>query len=261
MRILLAVTALLLPACTTLGPMPATTGIAAVPAGRPSVELQGGLAPGYFLSAATQEPTHRGSVSRQLSALIEPDRWLGTRGLIAGVRGAISDGDDRTAEPFLGFRRRLSDDFAIAAIGHGTVIRGSHRGASYRASRLGGELAFDARIAAPVSWLELHGQAAVAAVYLDARGTYCADPDGLGVDCAQDGSDRMVDGTAAGTFPAATASLALDIARRAGVFHGGRIALVGSTGMMPQVREGMESSSVRYTAVGLTLTLGFGSDD
>jgi hypothetical protein len=71
----------------------------------------------------------------------------------------------------------------------------------------------------------------------------------------------MLDGTAAGTFPAATASLALDIARRAGVFHGGRIALVGSTGMMPQVREGMESSSVRYTAVGLTLTLGFGSDD
>jgi len=44
MRTLLPVTALLVSACTTLGPMPATTGIAAVPAGRPSVELQGGLA-------------------------------------------------------------------------------------------------------------------------------------------------------------------------------------------------------------------------
>jgi hypothetical protein len=261
MRTLLPVTALLVSACTTLGPMPATTGIAAVPAGRPSVELQGGLAPGYYLSAATQDPTHRGSVSRQLSALIEPDRWLGTRGLIAGVRGGISDGDDRTAEPFLGFRRRLSDDFALAVIGHGTVIRGSHRGASYRASRIGGELAVDARIAAPVSWLELHGQAAATAIYLDANGTYCANPDGFGVDCAQDGNDRMVDGTARGLFPAATASLALDIARRAGVFHGGRVALVGSTGLMPQVRDGMDSTSVRYAAVGLTLTLGFGSDD
>ena len=34
-------------ACTTLGPMPATTGVAAVPSGRPGFELQGGFAPGY----------------------------------------------------------------------------------------------------------------------------------------------------------------------------------------------------------------------
>jgi hypothetical protein len=260
MRTTLAVLALSFTACTTLGPMPATTGIAAVPAGRPGVELQGGLAPGYFLSAATQD-AHRGSVSRQVAALIEPDRWLGTHGLIAGVRGGISDSDDRTAEPFLGLRERLSDDFAIAVIGHGTVIRGSDRGASYRATRFGGEIAVDARIIAPTSWLELHGQAAVSAVHLDAHGTYCAGDNGFGVDCQQDGHDHVIDGTANGVFPAATGSLALDIARQAGAFHGGRIALVGSTGLMPQVRDGMETASVRYHAVGLSLTVGFGSDD
>jgi hypothetical protein len=260
MRTLLAVSALLLSACTTLGPMPATTGISAVPANRPGVELQGGLAPGYFLSAATREPDHRGGVSRQLSALIEPDRWLGVRGLIAGMRGGVSDADDRTAEPFLGYRRRLSEDIALGAVGHGTVIRGTDRGASYRASRVGGELAVDARLFAPVAWLELHGQVSAAAVFLDAHGTYCASADGLGIDCSEDGHDRVIDGTARGVFPSGTASVALDVARSAGVFHGGRIALVGATGMMPQVRDGMETSSVRYHSVGLTLTLGLGSE-
>jgi len=241
--------------------MPATTGISAVPANRPGVELQGGLAPGYYLSAATREPDHTGGVSRQLSALIEPDRWLGVRGLIAGVRAGVSDADDRTAEPFVGYRTQLGDGFALAAVGHGTVIRGTDRGASYRASRIGGELAVDARLFAPVPWLELHGQAAAAAVFLDARGTYCASADGFGVDCGQDGHDRVIDGTARGVFPSATASLALDVARRAGVFHGGRIALVGATGMMPQIKSGMETAGIRYQSLGLTLTLGFGSDD
>ena len=261
MRILLAVSALSLSACTTLGPMPATTGISAVPANRPGVELQGALAPGYFLSAATREPEHTGAASRQLSLLIEPDRWLGAQGLIAGVRAGIGEADDRTAEPFVGYRSRLGDDFAFAAIGHGTVIQGADRGASYRASRVGAELAVDARLFAPASWLELHGQAAAAAVFLDARGTYCASTDGFGVDCNQDGHDRVIDGTARGVFPSANASLALDFAYGAGWFHGGRIALVGATGLMPQVKSGMETAGIRYHSVGLTLTLGFGSEE
>lgn len=228
--------------CTTLGPMPATTGIAAVPGGRPGVELQGGLAPGYYLSAATQDPEHRGEAGRQLLALLEPDAWLGVPGLIAGARTEASGGE-RTVEPFLGFRRRIDDVFSLAVIGHGTVIEGEERGASYRAGRLGAELAGDARLVALVSWLELHAQAAVSAVYLDARGTYCAGDGGLGVDCNQDGTDRVIDGTIRGVFPAATASLALDVARLPrGVFHGGRLALVGTTGMMPQVRDGMETA-------------------
>lgn len=245
-------------ACTTLGPMPATTGIAAVPAGRPGIELQGGLAPGYYLSAATQEPSSDGEISRQVAALVEPDRWIGVRGLIAGVRSGLSDGNDHTAEPLLGYRGRLSDDLALAVIGHGTVIRGTDRGASYRAGRIGGEVAVDARVLAATSWLELHLQAALAAVYLDAHGTYCADDAGFGVDCQQDGHDRVIDGTARGVFPAASGSVALDIARAAGVFHGARLALVGATGLMPRVQDGMASSAMRYHSAGLTLTLGFG---
>jgi hypothetical protein len=187
-------------ACTTLGPMPATIGVAAVPTGRPGIELQGGVAPGYYLSDATQAPDHRGQGSGHLLALIEPDHWLGTRGLIVGARTSGRHGED-TAEPFLGYRGRLADGFSLAAIGHGTVVRGADRGASYRAGRIGGELALDARLVAPLRWLELHGQAAVAAMYVDARGTYCADSAGLGVDCNQDSSDRMINGTVRGVFP------------------------------------------------------------
>ncbi|HEY0483206.1 MAG TPA: hypothetical protein VGD37_37045 [Kofleriaceae bacterium] len=240
--------------------MPATTGIAAVPTGRPGIELQGGIAPGYYLSDATQAPDHKGQGSGHLLALIEPDHWLGTRGLFAGARTSGRHGED-TAEPFLGYRGRLGDGFSLAAIGHGTVVRGADRGASYRAGRVGGELALDARLVAPLRWLELHGQAAVAAMYIDARGTYCADGAGLGVDCNQDSSDRMIDGTVRGVFPAATASLALDVGRLGtGVFHGGRLALVGTAGRMPLVRDGNATADTSYHSVGLTLTLGFGSE-
>jgi hypothetical protein len=246
-------------ACTTLGPMPATTGVAAVPSGRPGFELQGGFAPGYYLSAATGDPSHKGQVSGQLLALVEPDHWLGTHGLIAGARTGGNDGD-HAAEPFLGYRERLSDAFSLGLVGHATQIHGARRGASYQATRAGGELALDARLVAPAPWLELHVQAAASAAYLDAHGTYCADSSGLGVDCNQDGSDRMIDGTVHGVFAAATGSLALDIGRDAGAFHGARVALIGSTGTMPQVRNGVETTATRFGSVGLTLTLGFGSD-
>src|SRR5262249_25514901 len=126
-------------ACTTLGPMPATTGVAAVPNGRPGVELQGGFAPGYYPSAATQDPGHKGQASGQLLALVEPDHWLGTHGMIAGARTS-SRNDDHAAEPFLGYRERMSDAFSLGLIGYGTVIHGTSRGANYRATRAGGEL-------------------------------------------------------------------------------------------------------------------------
>lgn len=245
-------------ACTTLGPMPATTGIAAVPVERPGVELQGGLAPGYFLSEATQSAPSTGDPSRQLSAVIEPDRWLGLRGVIAGLRGGVTPGSDRSVEPLLGYRERIDDSFSLAVVGHGTVIRGSDRGASYRASRIGGEIALDVRLFAPAPWLELHGQITGAAVYLDATGTYCVGATGFGVDCSQSANDHMVDGTVRGVFPAATGSVAVDIARGAGVFHGTRIALFGTTGMMPRLRDGMATGGARYQSAGLTLTVGFG---
>jgi hypothetical protein len=245
--------------CTTLGPMPTTTGISAVPSERPGVEAQAGIVPGYFLSAATREPSHKGEPTGQLLGLVEPDHWLGTRGLILGARhwGNKNDG---AVEPFLGLRRRLDDDLAFALVGHGTTMHGAEHGASYRATRVGGELALDARVFAPTSWLAIHGQAAVSAIYLDARGTYCADAGGLGVDCNADGRDHVIDGTIHGVFAGATATLALDFGRRpAGTFHSVRIAVLGAAGVMPQVRDGIETEGVHYTSFGLTLALGFGS--
>ncbi|HEU4731681.1 MAG TPA: hypothetical protein VFT22_27485 [Kofleriaceae bacterium] len=239
--------------------MPSTTGISAVPSERPGVEAQAGFVPGYFLSSATYDDRHRGDVIGQLAGLIEPDRWIGARGLIAGARTWGQDGD-HAFEPFLGVRHRIDGDLALAAIGHGTVMRGAERGASYRATRAGGELALDARVLAPARWLALHGQAAVSATYLDARGTYCADPGGAGVDCDQDGTDRVIDGSIRGVFAAATATLAIDFGRVPdSSFHGLRLALLGSAGTMPQVRDGMQTDSARYVSLGLTLTLGLGN--
>lgn len=245
--------------CTTLGPMPTTTGISAVPNGRPGMEVQAGIVPGYFLSSATREPSHKGDPTGQLLALVEPDRWIGSHGLVAGARtwGRKTDG---AVEPFLGYRDRLDDALALALVGYGTAMHGAERGASYRATRLGGELALDARLLAPTTWLAIHGQAAVSATYLDARGTYCADPAGLGVDCNEDGHDRIIDGTVHGVFAAATAILALDFGRLpAGSFHSLRLAVLGATGVMPQVRDGIETAGVHYVSLGLTLTLGLGS--
>jgi hypothetical protein len=247
--------------CTTLGPMPATTGISAVPSGRPGVEAQVGLVPGYFLSDATQTSTgsQKADPSAQLLALIEPDHWIGARGLIAGAHYWGKHGD-LTIEPFVGYRHRLDDDLSLALIGHGTTMHGVSSGASYQATRAGGELALDARVIAPARWLALHGQAAVSATYLDANGTYCADRDGFGVDCNEDGTDRVINGSIHGVFAAATASAALDFGRLpTGVFHSLRIALLAAAGVRPQVRDGVETDGVHYVSLGLTLTLGLGS--
>jgi hypothetical protein len=246
--------------CTTLGPMPATTGISAVPSGRPGVEAQVGLVPGYFLSAGTQEPTPHGDPISQVLGLVEPDRWLGTHGLIAGARHWGRSGDS-AVEPFVGYRLHLDDAIALAVIGHGTAMRGENNGASYRATRVGGELAVDARLVSIGSWIALHGQAGASATYLDAHGTYCADAEGLGTDCNQDGSDRLVDGSVRGVFAAATASLAIELGRRpTGVVHDVRLALVGAAGVMPTLRDGVETDAARYASIGLTITLGLGAD-
>ncbi|HET7499538.1 MAG TPA: hypothetical protein VFK02_00990 [Kofleriaceae bacterium] len=239
--------------------MPSTTGISAVPSGRPGVEAQAGFVPGYFLSSATYDDRHRGDVIGQLVGLIEPDRWIGAHGLIAGARSWGQYGD-HAFEPFLGLRHRIDDDLALAVIGHGTVMRGAERGASYRATRAGGEVALDARVLAPVRWFALHGQAAVSATYLDARGTYCADPEGAGVDCDRSASDRVIDGSIRGLFAAATATLAIELGRMPdSSFHSLRLALLGAAGTMPQVRNGMETDAARYVSLGLTLTLGLGN--
>src|SRR6266851_1140371 len=67
--------------CTALGPKPATTGVAALPAARPSLELQAGALPGYYLSGGVQEFPKGASIS-QLALLVEPDSVINVPGLV-----------------------------------------------------------------------------------------------------------------------------------------------------------------------------------
>src|SRR4051794_10083237 len=93
-----------LSACTTLGPMPATTGISAVAANRPTIEATAGSVPAFYLSQAAEDEA-KGEHTETASIVIEPDRWFGTHGLIAGVR-AFGQGTDTVTEPFVGVRRK-----------------------------------------------------------------------------------------------------------------------------------------------------------
>ncbi|HEU0033542.1 MAG TPA: hypothetical protein VFQ53_23080 [Kofleriaceae bacterium] len=245
-------------ACTTLGPMPATTGVSAVPAARPSAEVQAGVMPAFFLSSTAVKRTSEDEMgTQQLSGVFEPDRLLGVSGLIVGAR---SWGEDSPFEPMIGLRRKLDDSFSLAGIVYGTHVAGEDQGASYRASRLGGELSIDAALI-PGRWVALHGQASIAATALSARGRYCVTDTGEGTDCDFDKYDRFADGELSGIYPSATTQLSLDIARRpTGYLHGIRIALLGSVGAMPRVRGGEQQADVdRYYSIGMSLTLGFGS--
>ena len=128
--------------CTALGPMPATTGVSAVPAGRPGGEIQGSLTPMFRLSEATRAEDPHGQMVAQLAGLFEPDRWLGMPGLIAGVRVFGEEGDIGV-EPMLGYRHRLGR-LSLAGLAFGTTMSAAENGASYEATRLGGEVALDA---------------------------------------------------------------------------------------------------------------------
>ncbi len=242
--------------------MPATTGISAVPANRPGVELQAGLIPAYFLSdSAREQDDHDTLPTQQLAALLEPDRALGTKGLIIGARSWGDDGDVQL-EPMIGLRRKLDDRFAVAGVAYGTRARGGSEGAaSYTAFRAGGEVAIDSTLIPIASWFSLHVQASVSATYLEAEGTYCVGGNGEGIDC--DNTSRRVDGTIEGVYTSATAGIAVDIGRRAhGTLHGIRLALIGAVGAMPKIRNGVqEPSADRYQSVGLTMTIGFGDDN
>jgi hypothetical protein len=258
-RILLPLT-VLATACTTLGPMPTTTGVSAIPNGRPGVEIQVGAMPSTYLSdAARNDPSSSGEPTRQLSAVLEPARWLGVKGLIVGARTWGDEGDS-PVEPMVGLRRKLDDTFAIAGIVYGTQARGEEAGASYKANRLGGELAFDAKLIPFGGTVELHAQGSLSATYLDANGTYCIREDGNASDC--DDSDQRVDATVEGVYAAATGGFSLDIARRPhGLIHNIRLAFLASIGARPRIREGIQQeSNDHFKSFGLSLTLGLGED-
>lgn len=247
-------------ACTTLGPTPATTGVSAVPVGRPGVELQAGVMPAFYLSDAANDGNGDSSGTAQLHAIIEPDRILGTKGLILGARKWGEDGDS-PIEPMIGYRRRLDNAFSIAGVVYGGHADGAQSGASYEATRFGGELAIDAGIQSRWSWLSGHLMASLSATYLDATGEYCVNGNGVAIDCDDD--SRRVDGAVEGIYTAATAGVALDIARRPhGSVQSVRLFLLGAIGMMPSLRDGMQMPSNNgYFSIGTGLSIGFGSPD
>jgi hypothetical protein len=244
--------------------MPATTGVSAIPAERPGVEVQAGITPGYYLSDSAQG-SNAGQPSSQLSVLLEPDRLLGLPGLIVGARQIGGDGDPYL-EPYIGYRRRVAPAVSFAAIGYGTASSATNGGASYSATQVGAEVAADVRLLEVADFVSVHWQIAAQVTELDASGHYCIDGSGLGVDCSAPGSmaaqsDVMTSANVSGAFPAATASLSFDLGHRpTGVFHDLRLALMASAGQMPQLAFGQEVGRATFTSWGLSLTLGLGAD-
>ncbi len=253
--IALALIASLAGACTTLGPMAATTAVSAVPTNRGGVEMQVGVVPGFMLSDATHAA--HGTPVGEVSALIEPGDSLGVPGLVVGARQVGSEGNT-VSEPFAGIRRQLDEDLAIAAIAFGTHGQGESTHASYEASRLGAEVAADAKVLAG-RWIELHAQAAVSLTGLWASGRYCVDPAGAGTDCNGDEHDHLVDATLSGAYVAATTGLSLDLFRsRQSIVHVVRLAAMLTFGAMPRVRDGKQEAGDAYVSGGMTLTVGLG---
>jgi hypothetical protein len=261
MRALAVVITALAGACTTLGPMPVTTGVSAIPADRPGLEVQAGIVPGFYLSDSAQG-SNAGQPSTQLSVLLEPDRLLGLPGLIIGAREIGGGNGDSYLEPYVGYRRRVAPAVSFAAIGYGTATSATQTNAYYSATQLGAEVAADIRLLEIADFVSVHWQVAAQVTEIDATGRYCIDTNGLGTDCPTDGSSApMTNGYISGAFPAGTATLSLDLGHRpTGAFHDLRLALMASAGQMPQLVYGQEVGRATFTSWGLSLTLGLGAD-
>lgn len=249
----------MLAGCTTLGPMPTTTGMSAVPAGRPAIEGQLGGVPAFHLSSSVAEPS--GSSVGQAAVLFEPDRYLKVPGLVVGGR-TFGTGNDTLIEPLIGYRRALDPDFAFALAAFGTSKRASDRGASYHGFRAGAEIAADGKLASLTRWMALHVQGALAVTRIVASGDYCIDPlTGRGKDCNVDdptANTRRL-GRIRGFYPSGTAQLAFDVGRSGTrVFHALRLALLFSAGSMPTAEYGKQGNSHTFFAGGLTATLTLG---
>jgi hypothetical protein len=243
-------------ACTTLGPMPATTGLSATPIGRPGMQIQAGAVPGYYASKSVQNKAEAEPI-KQLSALADLDHWLGVPGLIFGVR-VFGESGDAPGEAFVGYRKKLGT-VSISGVAFGSTKRSEKQLASYHGTRLGAEGAVEAELAHN-SWLGVHAQAAVTATYSSLSGTYCVNSTGIAVDCSPDEpqSNTTVTGDDKGVYPAATGQLAVDLGPHHGVFDNARLALLGTAGTMPLIVDGAKRETAAYLMLGATLSVAFG---
>ncbi len=250
-----------LSACTSLGPMPATTGISAVPLGRPGAQAQLGTMPGFYASQSAQNEA-RGTSIQALSALFDPDHWLPVKGVLIGAR-IFGQSGDTPGEPYVGYRSKVNDRVSVGAVAFGSSKRSENRLASYHGVRAGAEGAVDAELWAPTRWFSVHAQAAASLTRILASGTYCVDGQGIAKDCDEmnPSTNVMVTGKTTGVYPAATGTLALELGSRSGLFDSARLALLGSMGRMPLVENGAESGSGTYYTLGASLTLGVGFAD
>ena len=247
--------------CTTLGPMPATTGVAMAPAGRPDVTVQAGLVPGYYLSSAVTQDGN-GATIKQIGALIEPDHLLSVPGLFVGARYAGEASSGAAPEPLVGYRATVGQarSLGFGVVAFGTHAHESEKGASFSATRGGAEAGADLRLTPDSHWLELHLNASAALTGLSAHGAYCVDSTGTyGVDCP-DGSVPLNDVHAGGLYPSVNAGLSLNFAQHLeSAFHGGRLNFGAGAGTMPRVQSNEQVSARSYVALGGTLAFDFGA--
>jgi hypothetical protein len=246
--------------CTTLGPMPATTGASFAPAARPDVTVGAAELPGYFLSSSVRQDA-KGTPVGQASVLVEPDRWLDLPGAVIGGRYVGKSDQGGYPEPMLGYRSYLDDGkrLALGALLYGTRGSGESKRASYQAWRVGSEVGSDFRITPESHWLELHvfGSAALTAV--SAEGEYCLDEQlRYGVDCGD--MQVPVSADARGFYPSFDAGLGLEVARHLdSVIHGVRLDLQIGAGTMPTVVGTEQTRARTYAALGGGVSLGLGA--
>jgi len=105
--------ALLGGACTQLGPMPATTGITAMPVGRTALQAQVGVVPGFYGSQSAQNEA-KGAPIKHASLLLEPGRALGVPGLpvaeamARGTPAIVADATGQTEQVLAGIDALLA---------------------------------------------------------------------------------------------------------------------------------------------------------
>lgn len=255
---MLGVAAGWLAGCTTLGPVPTVTGQAVSPEPRSNLEAQAAAVPGYYLSSAVQsEP--KGSPIQQGAAMFDPEDLIGVEGV--GVGGRVVGGGDEGlyGEPLVRYRTYVDSEerFAMGGLLYGTKASGGADHASYSMTRIGGEYAVDFLLTPKSKWVELHLNAGVGLLSLDASGRYCQGGDGFGADC--DDREPNVSASVNGFYPTVFAGANFDLFRHLdSAFHGARLGLLFAAGQMPRVENAEQVSATGYASGGATLTLMLG---